>query len=288
MHRIQIRREISPCPCCRSPARCGKRSRSCSSVGAFRARSFPGCWGSASERCSAHAQQEGLPIAGLANRSLRRDGGGRSLTVEAAVPLAAPAAGEGEMEAGSLPGGPNRGSDCMRGAYDTLPETHVAMERWIESKGYHANGAPWEQYVTDPGEHPEPGGLAHRGVLAAGGMMTVPLEIPGARPTPPARAARGSAVPESTTRCTTSRGTEVIDSGGVPPNSSIIASASSGRTSTPLPSRSLGIARGDASRMMSARLLLDQRVRRLPHFSRRAATETPAQTASARRPRRDT
>lgn len=101
-----------------------------------------------------HGQKAGLPIAGWPIARYTSMGPGR-WTVEAAMPLAAPAPGEGEMEAGFLQGGPIAVA-IHAGSYDTLPDTNAEVERWLESQGYKANGAPWEQYVTDPGEHPNP------------------------------------------------------------------------------------------------------------------------------------
>jgi AraC family transcriptional regulator len=77
-----------------------------------------------------HGHKAALPIAGWPVARYLSVGPGL-WTVEAAMPLAAAAAGEGEMEAGTLPAGP------------------VAV-------GIHAGGAPWESYVTDPGQHPDP------------------------------------------------------------------------------------------------------------------------------------
>jgi AraC family transcriptional regulator len=42
------------------------------------------------------------------------------------------------------------------GPYDKLPEAYEAMELWIQSQGLIAAGPPWESYVTDPSEHPDP------------------------------------------------------------------------------------------------------------------------------------
>jgi effector-binding domain-containing protein len=42
------------------------------------------------------------------------------------------------------------------GAYDSLPNAYAALEVWIEEHGFAASGAPWESYVTDPAEHPDP------------------------------------------------------------------------------------------------------------------------------------
>ena len=42
------------------------------------------------------------------------------------------------------------------GAYDKLPEAHGAIQQWVEEQGLKTAGAPWESYVTDPGEEPDP------------------------------------------------------------------------------------------------------------------------------------
>jgi AraC family transcriptional regulator len=101
-----------------------------------------------------HGHQAGLPIAGWPLARYVSVGAGL-LTVDAAMPLAAPASGDGEMQAGFLPGGPVVLA-IHGGPYDQLPETHAAIERWIETKGARASGPPWECYVTDPAEHPDP------------------------------------------------------------------------------------------------------------------------------------
>jgi AraC family transcriptional regulator len=59
------------------------------------------------------------------------------------------------MQAGFLHAGPVACA-VHAGPYEQLSETHAAIERWIEANGFHAAGAPWECYVTDPGEHPDP------------------------------------------------------------------------------------------------------------------------------------
>jgi AraC family transcriptional regulator len=101
-----------------------------------------------------HAQKAGLPIAGFPLARYVSTGPGL-WTVDAAVPLAAPAAGEDDMQAGELPAGPVA-LGVHAGSYDDLADTNAAIERWIESNGYRVAGAPWEWYVTDPGEHPNP------------------------------------------------------------------------------------------------------------------------------------
>jgi AraC family transcriptional regulator len=101
-----------------------------------------------------HGAKMGLPIAG--QPLCRYVSTGQGLwTIDPAMPLAAPAQGTGEMHADILPGGPVA-LGIHGGPYAELPDTNAAIERWIEANGYEVDGAPWEQYVTDPGEHPNP------------------------------------------------------------------------------------------------------------------------------------
>jgi AraC family transcriptional regulator len=101
-----------------------------------------------------HAQKAGLPLAGFPLARYVAVGPGL-MTVDAAVPLVSPAAGEGEMQAGFLPAGPVA-LGIHGGVYEELKDTNAAIERWIEAQGYEAGGPHWEWYVTDPGEHPNP------------------------------------------------------------------------------------------------------------------------------------
>jgi AraC family transcriptional regulator len=101
-----------------------------------------------------HGARAGLPIAGWPLCRYVSTGMGL-WTIEPAMPLAAPAAAEGEMQPGTLPGGPVA-LGVHGGPYEGLPDTNAAVERWIEANGYQVGGAPWEQYVTDPGQHPDP------------------------------------------------------------------------------------------------------------------------------------
>jgi AraC family transcriptional regulator len=102
----------------------------------------------------AHGQKAGLPIAGWPVARYLSVGPGL-WTVEAAMPLATAAQGGGEMEPGMLPAGPVA-LGIHGGPYEQLPETYAAIEKWMEANGVHAGGAPWESYVTDPAQHPDP------------------------------------------------------------------------------------------------------------------------------------
>jgi AraC family transcriptional regulator len=101
-----------------------------------------------------HGQKAGLAIAGQPIARYVSTGPGL-WTVDFAMPLFSPAPGDADMQAGFLPKGPAAFAVHM-GPYDLLAETNAAIQRWIEAEGFSTNGAPWESYVTDPGQTPDP------------------------------------------------------------------------------------------------------------------------------------
>jgi AraC family transcriptional regulator len=101
-----------------------------------------------------YAQRAAVPFAGPPFTRYVTTGRGL-LTVEAGMPVAGPARGDGEIEVSELPGGPAAVAVHV-GPYETLEHTHAAVERWLEASGHVAAGPPWEVYVTDPGEVPDP------------------------------------------------------------------------------------------------------------------------------------
>ncbi len=101
-----------------------------------------------------YAMQAGLPIAGKPYARYLTTGPGL-FAMEVGVPLAATATGQGDVEAGALPGGPAVVA-VHGGPYDQLGETYAAMERWMEANGVRPGGPAWESYVTDPGDYPDP------------------------------------------------------------------------------------------------------------------------------------
>lgn len=78
-----------------------------------------------------------------------------TITIEAGMPLASPIAGDGEIESFTLPGG-SAAVAVHGGSYETMQETYAALERWIAEQGRKPAGPPWEVYVTDPANHPDP------------------------------------------------------------------------------------------------------------------------------------
>jgi len=135
------RRELSPAHVLIVRARCGRHEL---------AKTMGECFGKAFP----YAMQSGVPLAGRPFTRYLSSGPGL-FTIESGCVLAAATPGAGEIEAATLPGGP--AAVAMHGgSYDTLSETYAEMERWMEKNGLKPGGAPWESYITDPAEHPDP------------------------------------------------------------------------------------------------------------------------------------
>ena len=135
------RRELSPAHVLSVRARCARHEL---------AKTMAECFGKAFP----YAMQSGVPLAGRPFTRYLSTGPGL-FTIESGCVLGAAAAGAGEIEAATLPGG--AAAVAMHGgSYDTLSETYAEMERWMEKNGMRPAGAPWESYITDPAEHPDP------------------------------------------------------------------------------------------------------------------------------------
>jgi AraC family transcriptional regulator len=101
-----------------------------------------------------YAQQAGIALGGHPFTRYLSVGPGL-LTIDVGFRLSTAAPGAEDVEAGELRGGP--AVVAMHGGpYDRLTETYAAAERWMEENNLRPADAPWEWYVTDPTEHPDP------------------------------------------------------------------------------------------------------------------------------------
>jgi effector-binding domain-containing protein len=76
--------------------------------------------------------------------------------LEVGIPVVSPAAGEGLVAAGELPGGAAI-STWHVGAHDRLAEAYGRMQSWLNEHGREAAGAAWEVYWwIDPSAEPDP------------------------------------------------------------------------------------------------------------------------------------
>jgi AraC family transcriptional regulator len=103
-----------------------------------------------------HAQRNGMALAGPPLTRYLEWGPGL-WTIEAGMRVAAHAgaASEDDVRADTLPGG-FVATTTHAGSYDKLSDAHAAVQQWIEAEGLTAAGAPWECYVTDPADYPDP------------------------------------------------------------------------------------------------------------------------------------
>ncbi len=102
------------------------------------------------------AQRHGLAIAGPPFARYPEVGMGW-LVIEGGVTIAEPSSAEltDGIEALVIP--PGRAVTTIhRGPYENFSVTYQELERWIQEQGLSAAGAPWETYLTDPGENPDP------------------------------------------------------------------------------------------------------------------------------------
>jgi AraC family transcriptional regulator len=107
-----------------------------------------------------HAQQRGIALAGYpVTRYLETSIG--LVTLERGMRVAArnrewsEADSQGDVLAETLPGGP-AAVTIHSGPYDQLQAAYAALEEWIAANGFHPAGAPWEAYLNDPADHPNP------------------------------------------------------------------------------------------------------------------------------------
>ena len=82
-------------------------------------------------------------------------------TIDAGIPLieapAAPPPEDSGVLSGLLPGGLTAVT-IHQGPYEDLGDAHAALDRWIAESEHESAGAPWEIYLNDPDEVPDPSG----------------------------------------------------------------------------------------------------------------------------------
>ena len=77
------------------------------------------------------------------------------LPIEVGWPIGTPLPAEGRIGMGTL-GGVTVARTTYQGSYDTIAEAFAAVARWIQQHGHEAAAAPWETYLTSPGEETDP------------------------------------------------------------------------------------------------------------------------------------
>jgi AraC family transcriptional regulator len=110
----------------------------------------------------AYAERHGIALAGLPFTRYIEIGPGL-ITMEPGMRIAASGGnlksadspGDDGVLTATLPGGPAATTTHI-GPYEGLPDAYASIQQWMEGEGLSAAGAPWECYITDPAEHPNP------------------------------------------------------------------------------------------------------------------------------------
>jgi AraC-like DNA-binding protein/effector-binding domain-containing protein len=110
-------------------------------------------------RIFGHAQQHGIALAGLPFTRYTDMGPGL-ITMEPGMRIApgemtASPPDDSEVKIATLPGG-FVAATLHSGSYEGLPDAYAAIQQWIEAEGLQIAGPPWESYLNDPSEHPDP------------------------------------------------------------------------------------------------------------------------------------
>ena len=98
---------------------------------------------------SVGAQMAGPPLVRIFGR---KDG---KIDLEAAMRVAQAISPGGRVKSGTLQAGKAVVAGHV-GPFDQLEETHQKIQEWVKTQGLTKNGAPWEEYWTDPGMEPDP------------------------------------------------------------------------------------------------------------------------------------
>jgi effector-binding domain-containing protein len=79
----------------------------------------------------------------------------RAFEIEAGFPVTPAIPGEGEIEASTLPGG-EAATVTHTGPFDAMRPTYEAITAWLDTHRATPSGAPWEVYLSDPDDEPDP------------------------------------------------------------------------------------------------------------------------------------
>ena len=110
--------------------------------------------GKAFGEVAAYLARKGAGPAGMPFARYHRLDDGR-FEVEAGFPATTPTSGEGDVEPSELPAG-TAAVLTYTGPYDAMEPAYAEVVAWIRDHGGEPAGDPWEVYLTDPEEHPDP------------------------------------------------------------------------------------------------------------------------------------
>ena len=101
-------------------------------------------WGAIIQYAGANGlAPSGPPFVGYHNMDMQ------DLDIEIGFPFSTVLSGQGEVQAGTLPGG--KAAECLHvGPYDKIAAAYEALQEWLEEKGHLPTGIAYEFYLNDP------------------------------------------------------------------------------------------------------------------------------------------
>lgn len=92
-------------------------------------------------------QPAGAPFVAYYNQDMQ------NLDLEIGFPVAQALPGQGEIQAGEIPGG--KAVRCMHvGPYEKIKPAYEALGKWMQAKGHQGTGVCYEMYLNDPQQTP--------------------------------------------------------------------------------------------------------------------------------------
>jgi effector-binding domain-containing protein len=92
-------------------------------------------------------QAAGAPFVAYYNQDMQ------NLDLEIGFPVAEKLPGQGEIQAGEIPGG--KAVRTMHvGPYDKIGPAYEALGKWMQTKGHQGTGVCYEMYLNDPQQTP--------------------------------------------------------------------------------------------------------------------------------------
>ncbi len=83
---------------------------------------------------------------------------GETMAIEVGWPVIAPIPAEDSLGMGTL-GGVTVARTTHRGTYNEISGAFAALAAWIHGHGHETTGAPWETYLSNPGDSDDPTAL---------------------------------------------------------------------------------------------------------------------------------
>jgi effector-binding domain-containing protein len=116
---------------------------------------LPEFYHDALSRLGAYVGGKGIAPVGPPYGITRGGPPGETIDIAAAMPVAEPRAGDGDIAPAALPAG-RAATVTLTGPYDELANSYSTLMTWMTQNGHASGDVAWEQYLTMPEEGGDP------------------------------------------------------------------------------------------------------------------------------------